>query len=300
MKALTAPIATARTVISALQYELARLRGVRALRAVVLTALAGSALLTLPAARQMIGLGHPPEPQPRAASIGSIVSQAQFGHALDHASGLASYTLQYTPTPGDGAWVVAGGVAGMVLPGLAAAFGAAWFGAASIGYEYRHGSGLLTFALVPRRGSVLVAKTIVAAGFGALLSLGTTAAAYGTARLGFRLAGAQVALPAALLAPGPREVALAALGGALGVFAGAALRVRPLATPSALTGCALVAAFLPRSSSLAVPYLAEAVRFIVRALPALTYASASALLLGTPFVLLALAALVAIRRRRVA
>lgn len=297
MNALVSPISATHMISSALRYELARLRGVRALRAVVLTALATSALLTLPAARQLIGPGHPLTSQPHAARIGSIASQAQFGHALNHASGLA---LQYTPTPGDGAWVVAGGVAGMALPGIAAALGAAWLGAASIGYEYRHGSGLLTFALVPRRSSVLISKTIVAAAFGALLSLGTTATAYATARLGFRLAGTQVALPTTLLAPGLREAAMAALGGALGVLAGALLRVRVLATLTALAGCALVAAYLPQSSSLVVPYLVEAVRFIVRAVPAVTYASASALLLAVPLVTLALAALLTIHRRRIA
>lgn len=299
MSTLISPIADIRTVISALRYELARLRGVRSMRAVVLSALAGSALLTLPAARQMVGLTDPGVLLPGAARVGSLGSELDLSHALSHASG---FVWQYTPTSGDGGWVVAGGVVGMVLPGIAAALGAAWFGATSIGYEYRNGSGLLTFALVPRRGSVLVAKTIVAAAFGALLSLGTTAVAYGTARLGFQVAGMQkqVALPAGLLAPGPREVALAALGGVLGVLAGAVLRVRVLATVSALAGCALVAAFLPGSLSLAVPYLAEAVRYIVRAVPALTDATASDLLLGMPLVTLALAGLVVVRRRRVA
>jgi hypothetical protein len=189
----------------------------------------------------------------------------------------------------------------MVLPGIAAALGAAWFGATSIGYEYRDGSGLLTFALVPRRGSVLVAKIIVASAFGALLSFGTTAVAYGTARLGFRVAGmqTQVVLPAALLVPGLREVAMAAIGGALGVFAGVVLRVRALATVSALAGCALVAGFLPGASSPVVPYLAEAVRYIVRAVPTLTYATASGLLLGVPLAVLASVGMVAVRRRRV-
>lgn len=300
MSALRSPALIIGSVISALWYELARLRGVRALRGVVLSALASSALLTLPAARRMSELTPrllpQPLPQPRSPSVGSLESQLQLNHALSHV-GLA---LQYTPMPGDGAWVVAGGVAGMVLPGIAAAFGAAWFGATSIGYEYRHGSGLLTFALAPRRGAVLVAKIVVAAAFGALLSLGTTAVAYGTAGLGFRVAGTQVALPPALLAPGPREVAMAALGGVLGVFAGAVLRVRVLAMLSALVGCALVAAFLPRSSSLTVPYLAEAVSYVVRMVPGLTYATVSYLLLAVPLLALALGGSVAVRRRRVA
>ena len=299
MRALIFPVSTTGGVISALRYELARLRGVRSLRGVVLTALTGSALLTLFAARQMVGLGRPLQPQPRSARVGALASQTDLSHALSHASGLVSQ-LQYTPMPCDGAWVVAGGAAGMVLPGIAAALGAAWFGAASIGYEYRYGSGLLTFALVPRRGFVLVAKTVVAAAFGALLSLGTTAVAYGTARVGFHVAGTQIGLPAGLLAPGPREVAMAALGGVLGVFAGAVLRVRVLATLSALVGCVLVAASVPRSSSLVVPYLVEAVRYVVRVVPTLTFATASNVLVGVPLVVLAWAGLVAVRRRRVA
>lgn len=297
MSALISPVSTTSSIVSALRYELARLRGMRPLRGAALTALVSSALLTPFAARQMIGLGHPLSPQAPSAPVGSVASQPHLSHAVSHASGFMS---QYMPMPGDGAWVVAGGVAGMVLPGIAAVFGAAWFGATSIGYEYRYGSGLLTFTLVPRRGSVLVAKTVVAAAFGALLSVGTTAVAYGTARLGFHLAATQVALPTALLAPGLREVAVAALGGALGVFAGAVLRVRVLATLVALAGCVLVAAFLPQSSSLVVPYLAGAVRYIVRAVPTLTYATASDLLLGAPLVTLALAGLVAVHRRQAA
>ena len=297
MSTLVSPVSTTGSIVSALRYELARLRDVRSLRGTALAALVSSVLLTLLAARQMIGLAHPLSPRARSAPVGSVASQPHLSHAVSHVSGLVS---QYMPMPGDGTWVVAGGVAGMVLPGIAASFGAAWFGATSIGYEYRYGSGLLTFALVPRRGSVLIAKTVVAAAFGALLSLGTSAVAYGTARLGFHVAGTQVLLPPALLAPGPREVAMAALGGALGVFAGAVLRLRVLATLAALTGCALVAAFLSRSSSFAVPYLAEAVRYIVRTVPTLTYATAADLLLGAPLVTLALAGLVTVHRRRAA
>ena len=286
MRAFFWPVSIVGSVVSALRYEFARLRGVRSMRGVVLSALTLSVLITLPAARQMIG----------------------------HASGLASQhtpmqpmpmpmpmtSTQLAPMQPTAAWVIAGGAAGMVLPGIVAALGAAWFGATSVRYEYRYGSGLLTFAAMPRRGSVLVAKVVVAAGFGALLCPVTRAVAYVTARVGFQVAGEQVALPVGLLAPGPREVALAALGGALGVFAGATLRARVLAAMSALAGCALVAAFLPQSSSPAVPYLAEAGRFVVRVVPALTYRTVSDLLLGLPLATLALAGLIAVRRRRVA
>ncbi len=260
MRTLFWPVSVVGNVFRALRYELARLRGVRLIRGVVLAALVVSALLTLPAARQMAWLVPPQTPR----------------------------------------WVIGGGVAGAVLPGFVAALGASWFGASSIGYEYRYGNGLLTFALVPRRGSVLLAKTVVAAGFGALLSPATTAVAYGTARLGFQVAGTHVALPVALLAPGAREVAMAALGGVLGVFAGAVLRVRVFAAVAALAGCALVAAFLPRSSSPAVAYLGSAARFVVRLVPALTYRTVSELLVALPLAALALAGLVAVRRRRVA
>lgn len=293
MKALISLISVIGSVISALRYELARLRGIRSMRGVVLSALVGSALLTLPAARHMIGLIHPVPPPPRPSSAG----HAYPGNSrLSHAIALAS---QHAPMHVGGAWVVAGGVVGMVLPGAAAAWGAAWFGATSIGYEYRYRGGTLTFTLAPRRDAVLIAKAIVAAGFGAVLCLGTTAVAYGTSVLGFRVAGTHVDLPVALLAPGPRAVAVAALGGALGVFGGAVLRARSVATVSAVLGCALVAAFLPRSSSLAIPYLGRAARYVVRLVPGVTYGAVLDLLLALPLAVLVLSGLVAVRRRRV-
>lgn len=293
MRVLIWLISAIGSVISGLRYELARLRGMRSLRGVVLSALGGSALLTLPAARHMVGLAHPVPPLPRSSHPDHAhLDQSQASHTIALAS-------QYTPMHGGGAWVVAGGVVGMVLPGAVAAWGAAWFGATSIGYEYRHRGGLLTFILVPRRGSVLIAKVVVAAGFGALLCLGTTAVAYGTALLGFHVAGTHVSLPAALLAPGPRATAIAALGGALGVFGGAVLRARTVATVSAVAGCALVAAFLPRSASLAVPYLDETARYVVRMVPGVTYTAVLDLLLALPMAVLVLAGLVAVRRRRV-
>jgi hypothetical protein len=177
--------------------------------------------------------------------------------------------------------------------------GAAWFGATSVGYEYRYGNGLLTFTLVPRRGCVLVAKAIVAAALGALLCLATTAAAYGTARLGFRIAGTHVDLPGTLLAPGPRAVAFAAVGGSLGVVGGAVLRVRVLAAAVALIACGLVAAVLPRSTSLVIPYLIKGVQGVVRVVPGVTYAIVVDVLLALPLAALVLSGLVAVRRRRV-
>lgn len=296
-------------VTSALRYELARLRGVRSMRGVVLSSLAGSALLTLPAARHMVGLMHPVPPlpvgrlsgpghgDPGGGGRGHVpLDSSQLNHQLSHAFAFVS---QYTPTHGGGAWVVAGGLVGMVLPGAAAAWGAAWFGATSVGYEYGYRGGLLTFTLVPRRSSVLMAKAIAAAVFGVLLCPGTTIAAYCTAMLGFRVAGTHVVLPAVLLAPRPRAVGVAALGGALGVFGGAVLRARTAATVSAVAGCVLVAAFLPRSSSLAIPYLGAAARYVVRLVPGVTYTAVLDLLLALPLAALVLSGLVVVRRRRV-
>jgi hypothetical protein len=244
----------------------------------VLLGLLSSAVLTFPAARQIVGLARPLPP---------LLAQR--------------LVLSQTPTPahGGGAWVVAGGTVGTVLPGIAAAWAAAWLGASSIGYEYRYGGGLLTFALVPRRGAVLIAKAIVAAGFGALLCVGTTMVAYGTARLGFTLAGTRVVIPLSLLTPTVWEVAMAALGGVLGVFGGAVLRMRALATVAALAGCALVAAVLPGSSSPAAPYLAEAARYSARAVPGVTSAAALDLLPVLPLLVVLVGGWVAVRRRRV-
>lgn len=304
----------------ALKYELARLANLRSFRGVALFALVGSAILTLPAARHMVGLAHPMPPAPPVPQLD--LSQLSLSHT-DSATATATPTAtdsatataisdsaratawaaallhQYSPVHGGGAWVVAGGVVGMVLPGAATACAAAWFGATSIEYEYRHGGGLLTFVLLPKRVSVLVAKAVVAACVGALLCVAATAVAYWTARLGFRIAKVDVALPSHLMLAGPDAVGLAAVGGALGVVGGAVLRVRVLATAAALIGCALVAAFLPHSTSLAIPYLAEAAQGTVRLVSGVTYTVAVDLLLALPLAALVLSGLVAVRRRRV-
>lgn len=291
--------ALGRGQLGALKYELVRLGNLRSVRGAAFFALIGSAVLTLPAARRLVGLAHPlppapPVPQPR-------LSLLSFGSADSVRPGTWTTDLlhQYSPTHDGGAWVIAGGVVGMVLPGAVAACTAAWFGATSVGYEYRYGGGLLTFALVPKRVSVLAAKAAVAAFLGALLCLGATTAAYWTARLGFRVADVQVALPLHLMLSNPRAVFLAALGGVLGVVGGALLRVRLLATVAALAGSALVAVFLPHSTSLAVPYVAEAAQQATRFVPGIAYAKMLSLLLALPLVALVLSGLVAVRRRRV-
>jgi hypothetical protein len=266
------------SMLSALRYELVRVFTSRSTRGVTLLSLLGSAVLTLPAARQVVGLDRPLPP--------SLVRQFTAAN-------------QPLPSHGGGAWVVAGGTIGLALPVAAAVCGAAWLGATSIGYEYRYGGGLLTYVLVPRRGAVLLAKVVVAAGFGVLLSVAARAVAYGTARLGFTLAGTKVLLPAALLAPAPREVAMGALGGALGVLAGAVLRLRAVATLVAVAGCALVTAGLPGSSSGAVPYLARGVRDVARVVPGVTYGMVLNAALVLPPLVVVLAGVVAVRRRRV-
>lgn len=313
-------LATARAFIGSLKYELVRIGNPRSLRGPALFAFFGAALLTLPAARHIVGFPHPQSPLPilppthpmqpvarpglslfalgRAVSSGTVI-----GTPVTPISGPAwasALLNQYSPMHGGGGWVVAGGVAGMVLPGAAAACAAAWFGATAIGYEYRCGNGLLTFVLLPRRAAVLVAKTAVAAGVGALLCLGATVFAYSTARLGFRGTGVRVALPLHLMLPDPRAVALAALCGALGVVGGVVLRSRLLATVVALAVCSLVAAFLPHTTSLAAPYIANAALRAAHFVPGVNFTSALVLMLTLPLTVLMLSGLVAVRRRRVA
>lgn len=301
---MSSAVATIRAFLGALKYELVRLGNLRPVRGAALFALIGSALLTLPAARHMVGLAHPLPPAPPVPlpDLSILSPHSAVGSSTNTVSGsawVAALLHQYSPTRGGGAWVVAGGPVGMVLPGAAAACAAAWFGATAIEYEYRRGGGLLTFVVLPKRTTVLAAKAVVAACVGALLSLGATVVAYWTVRLGFRVADVQVALPTHLMLPGPRATALAALGGALGVIGGAVLRLRPLAVLAALAGCALVAAFLPRSTSLAMPYLADAALRAKQFTPGLTYAAAVELLLVMPLAALVLSGLVAVRRRRV-
>lgn len=286
--------------VGALRYELVRLGNLRSIRGVVFFAFVASAILTLPAARHMVGLAHPQPPEPPVPvprlSLLPLVSTVDV-HAASSWS--TSLLHQYSPIHGGGAWVVAGGVVGMVLPGAVAACCAAWLGATSIRYEYRYGGGLLTFGLLPRRVSVLAAKAVVAACVGALLCLGATVVAYWTARLGFRVSDVEVALPTHLMLADPRSLALAALGGALGVVAGAVLRLRLLATAAALVGCALVAVFLPQSTSLALPYVALAAQRTVRLMPGIGDTVALGVLLAIPLLVLMLSGVLAVRRRRV-
>jgi len=194
-----------------------------------------------------------------------------------------------------GAGVVAGGIVGAVLPATMAALAAAWVGASSIVYEYRDGGALVTYVLVPRRGAVLLAKALAAALFGALLCFGTTLAAFGTAKLGFGVARTRIDVPSELMVPATREIAIAALCGALAVPACAVLRTRLLAVPLAAAAGALVAATLPGSTSPLIRFLGTARRFLAAGLPEVSIRT----LMAAAAALMWVSALVAVRRRRV-
>jgi hypothetical protein len=194
-----------------------------------------------------------------------------------------------------GAGVVAGGIVGAVLPATMAALGAAWIGASSITYEYRYGGGLITYVLVPSRSAVLLAKAIAVALVGAALCFGTTLVAYGMAKLGFTVAGTKIDVPPLLMMPAVREVAIAALCGALAVAVCAVLRVRLFAVLVSAGLCAAVAATLPGSASPLVPDIGRAVQFLVANVPVVSFREA---LFGVA-VLWWATALMVVRRRRV-
>ncbi len=196
---------------------------------------------------------------------------------------------------GGGAGVVAGGVVGAVLPAAVAALGAAWIGASSIAYEYRYRGALLTYVLLPRRGTVLLAKCIAAALFGALLCLATTLVAYGTARLGFAVAGTKIDVPMRPMVPASREIVMAALCGALATAACAVLRMRLLALFASVAACVILAALIPGSTSPLIPYAGRAARLAAVDVPWVSIRD----VLAVSALLWWAAALVAVRRRRV-
>jgi hypothetical protein len=249
-----------RSVWNAAGYEATRLRTRRSTLGMVGLAMFGSALVTLPAARAAVNSGYP---------------QAHV------------------------AWVVAGGSAGMILPGTVAVLGAAWLGAGLVTEDYRYGIGLTTYTRLPRRGAQLLGKLLVALCLGLWLASSTRLAAYLTALGGFALArgssaAEHVSLGLSLALPTPAEYVFAAFGGAVGVLCAPVLRLRVLAVPAAWLATALVAALTPHSRS---PYTQDVVYGMVRlGLPVEQTAIAlpEALVLG-----LALAAIVALRRRRI-
>lgn len=249
-----------RSVWHAVEYEATRLWTRRStLGAAGLTAF-GSALATLPAARAAVNSGYP----------------------QSHV-----------------AWVVAGGSAGMILPASVAVLGAAWLGAGLVTEDYRHGVGLTTYTRLPRRGVALFGKLLVALCIGLWLASATRLAAYLTALGGFALArgssaAEHVSVGLALSAPTPAEFVFGAFGGAMGVLCAPLLRFRALSVPAAWLVTALVAALLPGSHS---PYTRDVAAGLTRlGLPVEQTAMAlpETLVCG-----LALAAFVALRRRRV-
>jgi hypothetical protein len=220
----------------------------------------GSALVTLPAARAAVNSGYP---------------QAHV------------------------AWVVSGGSAGMILPGTIAVLGAAWLGAGLVTEDYRYGIGLTTYTRLPRRGAQMLGKLLIALCLGLWLASSTRLAAYLTALGGFALArgssaAEHVSLGVSLALPTPPEYVFAAFGGVVGVLCAPVLRLRVLAVPAAWLVTALVAALTPGSRS---PYTQDVVYGMVRlGLPV----EQTAIVLPEALVLgLALAALVALRRRRI-
>lgn len=249
-----------RSVWAAAGYEATRLRTRRSTIGVFGLAMFGSALATLPAARAAVNSGHP---------------QAHV------------------------AWVVAGGSAGMILPGTVAVLAAAWLGAGLVIEDYRYGVGLTTYTRLPRRGAGLLGKLFVALVVGIWLASATRLAAYLTALGGFALtqgstAAKHISLGVVLILPTPAESCFAAFGGMAGVLCAAVLRLRLLAVPVAWLLTAVTAALMPGSHS---PYTLDLVRGMTDlGLPVEQTAMAlPETLVGT----LLLAALYALRRRRV-
>jgi hypothetical protein len=238
---------------------------------------------------------------PRGSGIALATAVGHGGaRVLAHVGTGTTHTLPSTVSlagahVGGGAGVVAGGVVGAVLPAAMAALGAALIGASSIAYEYRYRGALLTYVLLPRRGMVLLAKCIAAALFGALLCLATTPVAYGTARLGFAVAGTKIDVPLRLMIPAVREVVTAAMCGALATAACAVLRMRLLAVLASVAACVILAAMLPDSASPLVPYVGRVARLVAADAPWVPIRDA----LAVSALLWWAAALVVVRRRRV-
>jgi hypothetical protein len=249
-----------RAVQRAAGYEATRLVTRRSTLGVVGLAMFGSALITLPAAR---------------AAVTSGVPQSRVG------------------------WVVAGGSAGVVVPGTVAVLVAAWLGAGLVTEDYRYGLGLSTFTRLPRRGAGLAGKLAVAAWVGLLLAVLTRASAYFTALGGFALAhstaaSGPVSPPYGLVLPGAAELFFAALGGMVGVLSAPVVRFRLLAVTAAWGFGAVAAALVPYSAS---PYTLRIVRLLARS--GLPVAPAAVALPELVLFALTASALVAVRRRQV-
>jgi len=251
--------------------------------------------ISVPATWLRHGFGSSGSVRTASALVGRGGAQA-LAHGVGKGTGHTATSLAAAVSAhAGGAGVVAGGVVGAVLPAAMAALAAAWVGASSIVHEYRDGGALVTYVLVPHRGAVLFAKALAAALFGALLCFGTTLAAFGTARLGFGVAGTRIDVPSELMVPAAREFAIAALCGALAVPACVVLRTRLLAVPLAAAAGALVAATLPGSTSPLLRFLGTARRFLAADLPEVSIRT----LMAAAAALLWVSALVVVRKRRV-
>ena len=209
---------TMSSFLRALRYEAHRMRTAASVRVLAVLALLGAALAALPAANALVG----------------------------HPGGLAKASLA------DLAWTVGGGRPGAVLPGCAAAAAAAWFGACSIDYEYRHGTAVSLYASIPRRGAVLAAKVLLVAVFAALLELACAGLAFGATSLGFSMAGSSRPLPASAALATPAAVACAVACGVLSLLLATTVRIRLLAA------CASLALVTAAAACVAAPAASRA------------------------------------------
>lgn len=249
-----------RAVRRAAGYEMTRLVTRRSTLGVTALAVFGSALITLPAARAAVTWGSP---------------DSRVG------------------------WVISGGALGAIIPGAAAVMAAAWLGAGLVSEDYRFGLGLSTYSRLPRRGTGLVGKIVVAWSIGLLLAVITRFAAFFTALGGFALAhstadSATVSPSYVLLLPTVGEIFFAMLGGVVGVLSAPLVRLRLLAVAASCALAAAFAAFAPHSQS---PYAPLAGRILLGSgLPIVP-----TIMVLPEIVLFGLtcAALLAVRRRRV-
>ncbi|TKJ21534.1 ABC transporter permease [Blastococcus sp. CCUG 61487] len=97
-------------------------------------------------------------------------------------------------------------------------------GVLAVSAEFASGSALATLAVVPRRTRLLLAKTVVVAGYGALLSTALAAACFLAARTLTAVPGGVSPTDPDVLRTLGLQIAAAALVGMLGVGLGAALR----------------------------------------------------------------------------
>lgn len=206
---------TLSSFLRALRYEAVRMRSAAYVWVLMVVALLAAALATLPAAHAL--------------------------SALPGGLGSAEYDQV--------AWVVDSGRLGAVLPGCIAAAVAAWIGASSIDYEYRHGTAVSLFASIPRRGSVLAAKIVVVAVLAMMIELACAGLAFGTTAFGFVMAGFARPLPLAAGFATPTALVSAAVCGVLALLLTVVVRIRVVAVFFALALAAGAEACLAGTAS---------------------------------------------------